>query len=56
MWQTIAIIVTGIMTASYIGWKIYKFLCHKPKTKTSCYGCKGCELKKNNRSLFSKRD
>lgn len=46
MWQEIAVIFIGILTAIYIGWKVYKFFSPSANTTNGpCGGCTGCSVK-----------
>ena len=45
MWQEIAIIIIGILTVLYVGWKIYKMLTTPKDPDNPCSGCSGCSLK-----------
>ncbi|RHJ84382.1 FeoB-associated Cys-rich membrane protein [Parabacteroides sp. AM08-6] len=46
MWQEIAIIIIGVITIGYIGWKIYSFLTQSSNTDMPCcHGCSKCALK-----------
>ena len=45
MWQEIAIIIIGILTVLYVGWKIYKMLTTPKDQDNPCSGCSGCSLK-----------
>ena len=45
MWQEIAIILIGLLTIGYVGWKIYSALTRPSRPGDSCAGCKGCSLK-----------
>lgn len=47
MWQEIVIILIGIATVVYIGWKIYRSITKARKSNDPCCGCSGCSLKKN---------
>lgn len=42
--QEFAIIIIGILTIGYVGWKIYRFLT-RPDMSNPCAGCRGCSLK-----------
>lgn len=46
MWQEVAIIIIGIITLLYAGWKFYKkFIDPKRSSASCCTGCKECSLK-----------
>ncbi len=45
MWQEIAIVVIGLLTVAYVGWKVYNVF-SKPKRSSGCGCCDGCSLKK----------
>lgn len=45
MWQEIVIILIGIATLVYIGWKIYRSIAKTRKSNDPCCGCSGCSLK-----------
>lgn len=47
MWQEIAIIIIGIATVLYIGFKLYKTFTRPPKASNPCCGCDGCAIKKD---------
>lgn len=42
--QEVIVIIIGILTVGYIGWKVYRFLT-RPDTANPCAGCPGCALK-----------
>jgi hypothetical protein len=46
MWQEIAIIIIGIITAIYLAWKIFKFFSATGKS-SPCVNCKDCPVKKS---------
>lgn len=45
MWQEIAIILIGLLTIGYVGWKIYSALTRRFDPADPCAGCSGCALK-----------
>lgn len=47
MWQEVAIVLIGIITALYLGLKIYHFIVHSSKANNPCAGCCGCSLNEN---------
>ncbi|MDR3246974.1 MAG: FeoB-associated Cys-rich membrane protein [Prevotellaceae bacterium] len=47
MWQETAIIIIGILTAGYTGWKVVRFFKPSKKEVPFCAGCSShCPLKK----------
>ncbi|MDF9829863.1 FeoB-associated Cys-rich membrane protein [Parabacteroides sp. PF5-6] len=42
--QEVAILIIGVLTIGYVGWKVYRFLT-RPDTADPCAGCAGCALK-----------
>lgn len=48
MWQEIAILIIGIITLLYIGWKVYRSFMQVKKSNDPCCGCSGCSMKKKN--------
>lgn len=45
MWQEIAILLTGICTIAYLGWKVYRMFTTQKNPNSPCSGCSGCALK-----------
>lgn len=42
MWQEIAIIIIGLLTALYVGKKIYNMFGKGRHSSAACRGCCGC--------------
>lgn len=45
MWQEIGILIIGILTVAYVGWKLYKTITTPRDSENPCSGCSGCALK-----------
>lgn len=45
MWQIIIVIVVGICTVIYVGYRIYRLITDIRHDDNPCAGCSGCVLK-----------
>lgn len=44
MWQDIAVYSIGVVTFSYVGYRMYNLLKRPTKGGCHCQGCKRCDL------------
>jgi len=45
MWQVVVVVIIGIGTAVYIGYRIYRLITAVRQDSNPCAGCSGCVLK-----------
>ncbi|MDR1920088.1 MAG: FeoB-associated Cys-rich membrane protein [Tannerellaceae bacterium] len=44
MWQEILVLLIGIATAGYLGYRLVRMLRAPKRPPSSCGGCKGCAV------------